>query len=152
MLRFAAGLNHGLHLIAVVIWIGGLAYLIMSLHPVLREKLPNETLKPLFAALRQRYIRSVGILLGIILVTGGLNVYFTKTLDVPGDHFTGSWMFWFAVKLALVTGLISLYFMNLLYKTSEAREDEAGIPWSRPAFILGVLIIFIAALLKFSHS
>lgn len=151
-MKLIASINHWLHLVSVTLWVGGLGFLIMSLNPAAAGKLPHESIKTLYAELRRRYLRFVGAMLAIILVTGGLNVYFTRELDVPSGHFPRVWMLLFGLKLTLVTGLISLYFMNILYKTSEAREDEAGIPWSRPAFILGIMIIFIAAMLKFSHG
>lgn len=151
-MRWLASLNHWLHLLSVAIWVGGLGFLIMSFHPAATKTLPGDLLKTLYTELRRRYIRMTGIFLAILLVTGGLNVFFTRALDVPAGSFPKSWMWLFGLKLALVTGLISLYFMNILYRTSDAREDEAGIPWSRPAFILGVLIIFVAAALKFSHN
>ena len=101
-------------------------------------------------ALQARYYRMTGILLAIILITGGLNVRFVRLefLDLGG--LSKPWLFGLGIKLFLATGLISIYLLSLLYRNDPLTENP-GIPWARPSFILGVLIIFMAAFLRYSH-
>ena len=53
-------LNHWLHLMSAVIWIGGLAFLVMAVTPGLRTAVPKEFVKPITDAFYKRYKRVVG--------------------------------------------------------------------------------------------
>jgi putative copper export protein len=146
-----AVINHWLHLMSVVIWIGGLAFVVMTLNPSLREKFPQESIKALTQSLQARYYRTAGILLILILVTGGLNVHFVHEQLVPTGGFKQVWLLGLGVKLILATGLISIYLLNLLYKNEPQPEGQTEIPWARASFLLGVLTILTAAFLKHAH-
>lgn len=145
-----AAVNHWLHLIAAVIWIGGLAFVVMALNPSLKEKFPKESIESLAQAIRKRYHRITGVLLALILITGGFNVHFAQEHLVT-EGFSRMWLLTLGLKLTLATGLFSLYLLNLLYQHEPYTPDQTEIRWARPSFILGTLIILTAAILRHAH-
>src|SRR5205823_14837014 len=64
--------NHWLHLMAAILWIGSLGFLMMADVPSLRKSVPRELFKPLANAIYQKYQKIVALLMLIILVTGGI--------------------------------------------------------------------------------
>lgn len=157
--------NHWLHLVSAVIWIGGLAFLVMSLTPTLQEVVPKELIKPIADGLHKRYNRIVGILLVVILFTGGINLHYVNRLLVSqtGDgipHHTKYLMIFF-VKLFLVLCIVTLFLYNIIFKDdpkAEVSEEEKAerlrepIPFQRAALAIGLFIILCAAALKHLHQ
>ncbi len=140
-----AGLNHALHLVTAVLWIGGLAFIIMTLTPAIRGKFSHESSKAFFQEIRNRYYRMGGAFFAIMLVTGVLNVHFSL---VDLEQAPRTWIIVLALKLALVTGFGSLFFLNILYKSNPPESGETAIPFARVSMILGLLIVISAALLR----
>ena len=148
MRTLLVGINHWLHLISAVIWIGGLGFMIMTLAPSLRGKFPHDSTKDLFQNIRKRYYRMAGILLLVILITGGFNF----VVAVQGmEQAPRLWVILLGLKLALVTALGSIYLLNVLYKANPPEVGEPAVPYAGPSFVLGVLIILAAALLRHAH-
>ncbi len=147
-MRAIASINHWLHLISVVIWIGGLAFIVMVLAPSLRGKFPQESTKVFFHDIRKKYIRMSGIFLAVLLITGGLNVHFSLLDQARASQ---RWMILLGIKLTLVTAFASIYLLNLLYKSNPVEGGQEAVPYARISFILGVFIILAAALLRYSH-
>ena len=71
-------LIHWLHLLSAVVWIGGLAFLVMAVTPCLKTAVPKELIKPISEAFYRQYKRVVGVLLVVILFTGGLNLHYVS--------------------------------------------------------------------------
>jgi putative copper export protein len=157
--------NHWLHLVSAVIWIGGLAFLVMSLTPTLQTAVPRELVRPIAEGLQKRYNRIVGIVLVVILFTGGINLHYVNRLLVSqtGEgipHHTQYLMIFF-VKLLLVLGILTLYLYNVIFKEDPkaevSEEDKAEqfkepIPFQRAALAIGLFIILCAAALKHLHQ
>lgn len=150
-MNLVAVLSYWLHIMSVVIWIGGLAFVVMTLNPTVKEKFPKESIKNLVQGLQARYYRTTGILLILILITGGLNVHFVHEQVLPTGGFSKAWLLGLGVKLTLAIGLISIYLLNLLYRGEPQEEDQTEVPWARASFLLGVLTILTAAFLKHPH-
>ena len=72
--------NHWLHLMSAILWIGSLGFLMMAVVPALRKSVPAEYFKPLANAIYSRYQKIVGGLMVILLVTGGINVVYVNRL------------------------------------------------------------------------
>jgi hypothetical protein len=145
-----AGVVHWIHLLAAVMWIGSLGFVVMALHPALKEKFPKESIRNFARDLQGRYLRITGALLALIVVTGAFNVRFAH--QAMGGTFPKHFILFLALKLTLVTGLVSIYFLNLLYRDEPLTENQTEIPWARPSFILGIFILLFAALLTHSHT
>lgn len=147
-MRVLASINHWIHLMSVVIWIGSLAFIVMTLKPALRGKFPHESTKVFFQDVRKRYFRMSGILLALILVTGGLNVHFALQ-DM--EQASKLWVIILGVKLALVTAFASIFLLNVLYKSNPPESGEEAVPYASVSFVLGLLIVLCAAFLRYTH-
>jgi uncharacterized membrane protein len=147
-MRVLASINQWIHLISVVIWIGGLAFVVMTLTPALRGKFPQESTKVFFQDIRKRYFRMSGILLALILITGGVNVHYS----LEGvERASKLWVIVLGVKLALVTAFASIFLLNVLYKSNPPETGEEAVPYAHISFTLGMLIILCAAVLRYAH-
>ena len=60
-------LVHWLHLLSAVVWIGGLAFLVMAVTPGLKTAVPKELIKPISDVFYRHYKRVVGMLVVVIL-------------------------------------------------------------------------------------
>jgi uncharacterized membrane protein len=159
MNQFLAIVNHWVHLMAAVIWIGGLAFLVMSVTPALRSAVPKEYLKPVVDAISMRYRKIVGILMVVILMTGGINLHYISQMmlsqTATGISNNPKYLTILFIKLTLVLGIVTLFLYTFLFKsepaTEETDEELEVVPFQRVAFWMGILIILCAAALKFLH-
>ncbi len=147
-MRVLASINHWIHLISVVIWIGSLAFIVMTLTPALRGKFPHESTKVFFQEIRKRYFRMSGIFLALILITGGVNVHFALQ-DV--ERASKLWVIVLGLKLTLVTAFASIFLLNVMYKSNPPETGEQAVPYANASFILGIFIILAAAFLRYAH-
>jgi len=143
-----SGINHALHLLSAVLWIGALGFIIMNLTPALQGKFPHESTKTLFQEIRNRYYRMGWVFLTILLITGGLNAHFA--IQDMGQA-TQPWVIVLGIKLFLVTCFGSLFLLNVLYKSNSPESTETAVPFAKASMILGLLIIIAAALLRHTH-
>jgi putative copper export protein len=157
-------INHWLHLMSAVIWIGGLAFLVMAVTPGLHSAVPREFVKPIADTLYRRYKRVVGILLFIILFTGGINLHYVSRMMISqtgaGISQNAKYLMILFIKLALVLGVVTIFLYTVIFKieptgeeTADEREEQfrEPIPFQRVALWMGVFIILCAAALKHLH-
>jgi len=159
MSQFFAIINHWVHLMSAVIWIGGLAFLVMSVTPALRKVVPKEYLRPVLDAISTRYRKIVGVLMAVILMTGGINLHFISQmmLSQTGSGISNSpkYLTILFIKLTLVLGIVTLFLYTFIFKSEPATEDTEeeleAVPFQRVAFWMGILIILCAAAMKYLH-
>jgi uncharacterized membrane protein len=159
MSQFFAIINHWVHLMSAVIWIGGLAFLVMSVTPALRKVVPKEYLRPVLDAISTRYRKIVGVLMAVILMTGGINLHFISQmmLSQTGSGISNNpkYLTILFIKLTLVLGIVTLFLYTFIFKSEPATEDTEeeleAVPFQRVAFWMGILIILCAAALKYLH-
>lgn len=157
--------NHWFHLVSAVIWIGGLAFLVMAVTPGLKTAVPKEYIKPIADTFYKQYKRVVGILLVVILFTGGINLHYVNQLLLSqtgsGIPHHAKYLTIFFIKLFLVLGILTLFLYTIIFKTeptgeetAEEREEQMQepVPFQRLALWLGLLIILCAAALKHLHQ
>lgn len=157
--------NHWFHLVSAVIWIGGLAFLVMAVTPGLRTAVPREYVKPIADTFYRQYKRVVGVLLVVILFTGGINLHYVNQLLLSqtgsGIPHHGKYLTIFFIKLFLVLGILTLFLYTVIFKTEETGEETAEereeqlhepVPFQRVALWMGLLIILCAAALKHLHQ
>ena len=153
--------NHWLHLMSAILWIGSLGFLMMAVVPALRKSVPSEYFKPLANAIYQRYQKIVGGLMLIILITGGINIVYINRLMKTnnGEGFTNPYIIALGIKLFFVMCLMTLFLYNIIFppdpgektKAGEEEPDPEGVPFLRPAFWFGIFIVLMAATLKHLH-
>jgi uncharacterized membrane protein len=152
-------LNHWLHLLSAVIWIGGLAFLVMAVTPGLRKAVAKEQIKPITDSFYQHYKKVAGILLVVLLFTGGINLHYVNQVLTSqtgtGMQHHAKYLTVFFVKLFLVLGLLTLFLYTVIFKSEDdAEEGETyeAIPYQRAALWMGFFIILCAAAMKHLHQ
>jgi uncharacterized membrane protein len=155
-------LNVWLHIVAAVIWIGGMLFLSLVAVPVLRQVEPPLLRMNLFRAMARRFRGLVWICIAILVLTGIGNVLFY------GNTFPGSaYMTVLQIKLVLVAILVGLGLLHDfvigpragralsrdgLPPTETDRFMVTLAPWvGRFNLLLGVVILVLAAALTRSH-
>ena len=115
--------NHWLHLLSAVVWIGGLAFLVMAVTPGLKSSVPREYIKPICDVFYKQYRKVVGILLVVILFTGGINLhYVSQAMEMQtgfGLSHNAKYLTVFFIKLTLVLGILTC----LLYTSPSPRDS-----------------------------
>ena len=161
--------NHWLHLLSAVVWIGGLAFLVLAVTPGLKSSVPKEFIKPICDTFYKQYRKVVGILLLVILFTGGINLHYVGELmemqTGNGLSHNAKYLTVFFIKLTLVLGILTLFLYTVLQKAGlshrahgrrrRTRKRRANvvepIPFQKASLWIGVLIILCAATMKHLH-
>ena len=157
-------LNHWLHLLSAVVWVGGLAFLVLAVTPGLRTSVPREFVKPICDTFYRQYRKVVGILLVVILFTGGINLHYVGELMYlqTGEGLSGNakYLTIFFIKLTLVLGILTLFLYTVIFRIDPTGEEDAEereahivepIPFQKTGLLVGILIILCAAALKHLH-
>lgn len=158
-------INHWFHLLSAVIWIGGLAFLVMIVTPGLRTAVPQDLVKPIADTFYRNFKRIIGIILVVILFTGGINLHYVNQLMISqtgtGVANNAKYLTVFFIKLFLVLGVMTLFLYTVLFKTDVTSEETAEekeeqlrepVPFQRAALWMGLFIILCAAALKHLHQ
>ena len=132
---------------------------VMSVTPALRKVVPKEYLRPVLDAISTRYRKIVGVLMALILMTGGINLHFISQmmLSQTGSGISNSpkYLTILFIKLTLVLGIVTLFLYTFIFKSEPAtegtEEELEAVPFQRIAFWMGILIILCAAAMKYLH-
>ncbi len=138
-----ATIIHWLHLMGAIFWIGGNAYQVFVLMPFLKSGQPP---KEILKKISKRFIISSSIILIILVITGGLNFGYrvAGVEEVPGAYVSA-----LAIKVFLIVAMGSVLVFGFM--GSENEDSETPVPSLRHAkvsLVFGVLIVFIAAMLR----
>jgi len=155
-------LNLWLHILAAVIWIGGMLFLSLVAVPVLRQVDSPLLRADLFRKVAWRFRRLVWICLAVLILTGTVNVAFY------GDTTQGSpYLKVLGIKLGLVAVLVAMGVAHdfIIGPRAARAQSRDGLlptgtdllmvqlaPWvGRLNLLLGVIILVLAAALTRSH-
>jgi len=155
-------LNVWLHILAAVIWIGGMLFLSLIAVPVLRRVDSPLVRRDLFRAMAQRFRRLVWICVAVLVPTGIVNVL------SYGNHAAGSpYMKVLHIKLGLVAFLVIMGLLHdfVIGPRAARAMSRDGLPptgtdllmvtlapWiGRFNLLLGIVILMLAAALTRSH-
>jgi len=151
--------NHWFHLLSAVIWIGGLAFLVMAVTPGLKKAVARDQIKPITDIFYQHYKKVAGTLLVVLLFTGGINLHYVNQVMISqtqlGIQHNAKYLTIFFVKLALVLCLLTLFLYTVIFKSDDEENEEGNyeaIPYQRAALWIGFFIILCAAALKHLHQ
>lgn len=152
-------INHWFHLLSAVVWIGGLAFLVMAVTPGLQKAVPKAQIKPITDIFYQHYKKVAGILLVVLLFTGGINLHYVNQVLTSqtgsGVQHHAKYLMVFFIKLFLVLCLLTLFLYTVIFKSDDDEgEDDAyeAIPYQRAALWMGIFIILCAAAMKHLHQ
>jgi putative copper export protein len=155
-------LNLWLHVLAAVIWIGGMLFLSLVAVPVLRQVDSPLLRADLFRKMARRFRRLVWICIAVLILTGIVNVaYYGNT--TPGSPYLkvlGIKLGLFAVLVAL--GMTHDFIIGPRAARAQSRDGLSPTgtdllmvqlaPWvGRLNLLLGVIILVLAAALTRSH-
>ena len=155
-------LNLWLHILAAVIWIGGMLFLSLVAVPILRQVDSPLLRADLFRKMAWRFRRLVWICLAVLILTGTVNVAFY------GDTTQGSpYLKVLGIKLGLVAVLVAMGVAHdfIIGPGAARAQSRDGLlptgtdllmvqlaPWvGRLNLLLGVIILVLAAALTRSH-
>ena len=155
-------LNVWLHILAAVIWIGGMLFLSLVAVPVLRQVDSPLLRTDLFRKMAWRFRRLVWVCLAVLILTGTVNVAFY------GDTTQGSpYLKVLGIKLGLVAVLVAMGVAHdfIIGPRAARAQSRDGLlptgtdllmvqlaPWvGRLNLLLGVIILVLAAALTRSH-
>ena len=157
-------INHWFHLMSAVIWIGGLAFLVMAVTPGLQSAVPKEYVKRISDIFYARYRRIIGVLMFVILFTGGINLHYVSQLMISqtgaGISQNAKYLTILFIKLSLVLGVVTIFLYTIIFRTDQTGEETAEekeeqlhepVPFQRVALWMGLFIILCAAALKHLH-
>jgi copper resistance protein D len=144
-------LNVTIHLLAALLWLGGMFFLAAVGAPVLRQVEPPELRAALFRKLGEQF-RTVGwVSIGVLLVTGTLNLYFRGMLSGP---LLGSAQFWatpygtaLAWKLGAVAAMLVVQAIHDFVTGPAASRLAPGSPEMRKARKRAALLARLSAIL-----
>ncbi len=123
------------HIIAAIVWVGGMLFLPLVLVPIVRREEP-QTRAALMSSVGYRF-RTVGwIAIGVLLVTGVWNLrnrHISWETTFSADLFSGAWGHILGAKLGLVAVLLLLsVFHDFILGPRSTRlaqqRDAAGTP------------------------
>jgi uncharacterized membrane protein len=150
-MNFFAVLNHWLHLVSVVLWIGGVAFQIFISAPLLKPGDPSLTY---LTNISNRFRQMVGPLLLILVITGGINLGLRRS---GHDALPAGYISALGVKVFLVSAVASMYIFDLIRKRSDeeaekkSKEEQPPFPgysFTKLTLIIGLIIIFLASMLR----
>ena len=152
--------NHWFHLLSAIIWIGGLAFLVMAVTPGLQKAVPKGQIKPITDIFYQHYKKVAGILLVVLLFTGGVNLHYVNQVLVSQTGTSvqhhAKYLIIFMIKLLLVLGLLTLFLYTVIFRSEDEDADEEesyeAIPFQRAALWMGFFIVLCAAAMKHLHQ
>jgi copper resistance protein D len=124
--------NVTVHVLAAMLWLGGMFFLAAVGAPVLRQVQPPALRAELFRALGERFRRAGWLAIAVLLVTGVLNLHFRGLLNAE------LWMspeFWgtglgtaLAWKLTAVVAMVSISAFHDFVSGPAASRLEPGSP------------------------
>jgi copper resistance protein D len=154
-------INVVVHVLAAVIWLGGLFFFALVGAPVLRRIEPAALRASLFQQLGERF-RVVGwVAIALLLVTGVINLYFRGVLDrdlVNATFWTTRFGRILGVKLTAILGMLVLQMFHDFQLGPAAGRASAGTEEAirlrrraalvaRFSALLGLLILVAAVFL-----
>ena len=152
-------INHWFHLLSAVIWIGGLAFLVMAVTPGLQKAVSKDQIKPITDIFYQRYKKVAGFLLVVLLFTGGINLHYVNQVLTSqtgtGVQHHAKYLTVFFIKLLLVLCLLTLFLYTVIFKSDDEAEEGKSyepIPYQHAALWIGFFIILCAAAMKHLHQ
>ncbi|MEK7702507.1 MAG: hypothetical protein AAB317_00910 [Nitrospirota bacterium] len=149
MSDFPSALNHWIHLVFVIFWMGGLAFQLFIIAPFLKSD--NAPYEYLFK-ISDRFQKYLSPLILILLVTGGINLGIRRAghEEIPEGYVT-----LFAFKALLVAVVVSIHFFGFVRsKINEHSNIDhqaellSRFRYATWTFLIGIVIIFIAATLR----
>jgi uncharacterized membrane protein len=137
--------NHWIHLLSAIFWIGSVAFLYLLLIPTLKETLSEQVATSLISAIHRKLTSAIFVLTIVLMVTGGINIGMSR----HGGTFPPQYISMLGIKLFLVLLFIVVAWRNYFeVRRTPPGELFAEMPFLRLSFLLAVMIELLAAGLR----
>lgn len=143
--------SHWMHVLAVVIWIGGIAAILLVVLPSGRKVLAGETPK-LMAEVSRRFTPMANISIGL-LVFSGFVLVFSQTPE-PGAN---RWSWFLGLKLLLAMLMLLIHFYRNLFlapriakttsETSKVSLQKLSLNLVKMNFGIAIVVLLISSML-----
>lgn len=152
-------LNVTIHVLAALLWLGGMFFLAAVGAPVLRAVQPPELRAALFRQLGEQFRRVGWGAIAVLLVTGTLNLHFRGLLSWQvlgnGNFWDSGYGIALAWKLGAVTAMLVVQAVHDFHLGPAASRVESGSPemlamrrraalLARLSAILGIVVVIAA--------
>lgn len=147
--------SHWAHLIATVIWIGGIIFVLFVAMPSAKQVLGSDAGK-LMGEISKRFTPIVNYSIIFLVVTGVILTVFNKQLSGI-ENAENSWTLILIVKHVLVLGMVGVHFYRGLILApklirTEPSEQKASLQrlslnLVKVNFYLGLLVLFFSGII-----
>lgn len=138
-------LNHWVHLVSVIVWLGGVAFVFLLLTPTLRQTLSEQMTASVLYAVHKKFALLTFVLTFVLMVTGAINLGMSR----HGGTFPPQYMTLLGIKLFLVVIFLTIAWRNYLeLRRNPDQRVITELPFLRTSFVLAALIVFLAASLR----
>ena len=137
--------NHWVHLISVIFWLGGLAFISLLLIPTLRQTLTEQMSSSVLSLLHKKFTVATFLLTFVLMVTGIINVGTNR----HGGVFPPQYLSILGIKIFLVVIFLTIAWTNYLHiRRNPDLKVITDLPFLRLSFTLAMMIVFLAAFLR----
>lgn len=136
------GLGNAVHLIAAVVWIGGLALLVFGLRPSLKKALPDEGARDAMEGPLNRRFFVMSAMAAAVLLASGTMMMVTDAHFEGFGHYASTWSRFLVVKHGLFVVLIGVLVVQRRARAAKAERDLIDV-----SLMLGIAILVVTGLL-----
>lgn len=144
-------LSRWIHILSVIIAVGGAFYVRLALLPAANATLPEDTHQNLRTAVNGSWKKIVHICAALLIVTGGFNFYIALQDGVKGDHAMPYHAF-FGVKFLIAIAII-FYGIALSGSNPGFAKMRQNAEKSLTILItLAITAVLLSGLMKYFHQ
>ncbi len=150
-------INHWFHLSAAALLVGGMIFLVAILRPVLGRSSSVSGIGTFASNVHDRFRIYVGILIGVLIITGILNSI-DSIVSASETDLSSGYKVVIRVKIILAACLFIIYGINAFFIKEEKTDEDCSCLIQPPthkkilqviALVLVFVILFLAASLRF---
>ncbi len=133
---------HWLHLMSAIIWVGGNAFQAFILIPFIK---PDNPRHDILLKISKRFTRlSLGLLI-LLVITGGMNmgIRAAGTEEIPSGYISA-----LAIKVFLIVAMAAVPLFSMIRPDDEKSSKVPSLSYAKLSFAIGMVIIFLAAMLR----
>jgi len=149
-------INHWFHLSAAALLVGGMIFLVAILRPVLERSSSVSVIGTFSNDIHERFRIYVGILIGILIITGIFNSI-DSIMSVTETSLKSGYRTIIQIKILLAVCLFIIYGVNAFLLKDEKTDEDCSCLVKPPvhkkvlqifALVLVFVILFLAVLLR----
>ncbi len=140
--HFFEGIGNAVHLVAAVVWIGGLAGLVIGLRPALTRAITGSDERDrLWGVIHRRFFLVAACAAAILLASGFMMMTTNDQFEGFG-HYANTWSKLLVAKHVLFAAMIGLLFALRKPRAAKTERDLVDI-----SMMLGLAVLVITGLL-----